>query len=195
MVTNYRDPKNINPAAPSRGQLISDYLLGDSDAEIYTKQISEGGKRYNGYNLLLGTADELWYSSNYADKISVLRNGVYGLSNHLLETPWPKVKRGKEKFLDIIDNGRIDPESLFKILYDEQVAADELLPDTGVGLERERALSSMFIKSPGYGTRCSTVVLVDNENKVTFSERVYDVTSFSHSTKEFTFQIEKILQH
>ena len=191
MVTNYRDPQNINPNAPSRGHLVSDFLIQDGDAEDYLKNISLNGKRYNGFNLILGNVNELWYCSNYKTGIEKLSGGFYGISNHLLETPWPKVVRGKERIKPLLSNAIVDPEALFEILYDEQVAADTMLPNTGLALERERALSSMFIKTDGYGSRCSTVILVDQNDQISFSERVYDFTTFNHSTQNFRFKAGK----
>lgn len=189
LVTNYRDPLNINPTAPSRGQLVSDYLLSDPSAVEYLKAVEKKGKLYNGFNLLAGTPDALYYYSNYREGIEKIPDGVHGLSNHLLDTSWPKVERGKRKFKDLLSSSLIEPNTLFEFLYDEQRAQDIELPDTGIGLERERALSSMFIKTIGYGTRCSTVVLVDNENHVVYAERVYDTDTFRFTTSEFKFQV------
>jgi uncharacterized protein with NRDE domain len=188
MITNYRDPKNINPNAPSRGQLVSDYLTGDSNPSQYLFQLKPVAKKYNGFNLITGTTDELCYFSNYRDGIEQLKPGLYGLSNHLLETPWPKIEKGKIKFAEVVSRA-FTPDDLFRVLTDDQVAPDEKLPDTGIGLDRERVLSSMFIKSPGYGTRCSTVILVDYSNHVFFAERVYDLTTFSFTEKSFTFKV------
>jgi uncharacterized protein with NRDE domain len=187
LVTNYRDPQNINPNAPSRGHLVSDYLIGDESPDRYLEKISTNGKKYNGFNLIVGDADSLWYYSNYREGIRQLDSGFYGLSNHLLETSWPKVLRGKERIKPILAKEVIEPEALFEALYDDKVAEDVLLPQTGLSLERERSLSSMFIKTEGYGSRCSTVVLVDNNDQMLFSERVYDVTNFEYITQ--TFQI------
>lgn len=164
LITNFRDPKNINPDAPSRGQLVSDYLIKEINANDYLKNIEPNAKAYNGFNLLAGTLDELHYLSNYGSGIETLSSGVWGLSNHLLETPWPKIVKGKRKFEQILKQSIITTEALFDMLYDDAPAPDDLLPETGVGLERERMLSSMFIKSPNYGTRCSTVILVDQNN-------------------------------
>lgn len=189
LVTNYRDPANINPHAPSRGQLVSDFLINNDSLEEYLKKVHANGSEYNGFNLLTGNPDELYYLSNYKSGIQKLESGIYGLSNHLLDTPWPKVKRGKEKFGRAVSKSVIDPEVFFEFLYDEQRADDPLLPDTGIGLERERALSSMFIKSDGYGTRCSTIVLIDRKNNVLYSERTYNVATFEHNTLSFQFQI------
>jgi len=189
MVTNFRDPKNINPAAPSRGALVTNYLLSPTTPFDYLEKVRIAGLRYNGFNLLIGGPDELAYFSNYGEGVTGLKEGVYGLSNHLLETPWPKVKRGKEQLLGLLERGLVNESSLFELLYDDLVAPDDLLPDTGIGLERERALSSMFIKTSGYGTRCSTVILVDYDNQVRFSERIFNLQTFDHETRDFSFQI------
>ena len=190
LLTNYRDPQNINPQAPSRGQLVSDFLLTKDDPKTYLEFIERKGRMYNGFNLLVGDADSLWYYSNYREGVTEIPPGYYGLSNHLLETPWPKVIRGKERLKSVFDQPEIDPEDVFEILYDDQRAPDELLPDTGLTLDRERALSSMFIKTENYGSRCSTVVLVDYNNRVLFSERVYDLTTFQFTTQSFQFATE-----
>jgi uncharacterized protein with NRDE domain len=190
MLTNYRDPSNINPAAPSRGQLVSDYLKSDITAESYMHEIEKDGKKYNGFNLILGNPEELWYYSNYRDGVTKLIPGFYGISNHLLESPWPKVLMGKQKIAPTLRQDNIDPELLFEILYDDHVADDDKLPNTGLPLERERALSSMFIKTPNYGSRCSTVVLVDRANEMFFAERVYNLKTFEYKTSTFRFKIQ-----
>lgn len=188
-VTNYRDPKNINPKAPSRGQLVSDYLVDTVSGESYLKKVEPVASRYNGFNLVTGTVNELYYLSNYKNGIVMLNSGLFGLSNHLLETPWPKIQRGKQKMEGLLKLPRPGPSDFFEMLYDDAPAADDVLPDTGVGLERERILSSMFIKSPGYGTRSSTVILVDYANTVLFQERVYDLKTFQFTTRQFEFQV------
>ncbi|MBL7843619.1 MAG: NRDE family protein [Cyclobacteriaceae bacterium] len=190
MVTNYRDLRNLKPVAPSRGQLVSDYLLNGDKPDEYLQAIAKQGHKYNGFNLVVGYPDELYYYSNYKEGIERVPEGIHGLSNHLFNTPWPKVIRGKEKFANAIESTIVDPQELFDLLYDEQIAPDEQLPDTGIGLERERALSSMFIKSPDYGTRCSTVLLIDRDNNVQFTERIYDLNTFDFTQNEFSFAIE-----
>lgn len=188
-VTNFRDPKNINPKAPSRGQLVSDYLEGDRSPHDYISAVEKKAKDYNGFNLVTGNVEELYYLSNYGNGVEKIQSGFHGLSNHLLETPWPKVTRGKEKLRPLLAKTWIDPEELLDALYDDYPAPDARLPDTGVGLERERVLSSMFIKSPGYGSRCSTVVLVDFSDNVVFLERTYDTTTFQYATRTFEFKV------
>lgn len=189
LVTNYRDPASINPNAPSRGQLVSNYLIDVKSPSEYLETIEPNAKQYNGFNLLVGSPDELWYLSNYTAGIQKLQTGIYGLSNHLLDTPWPKVKRGKRKFRELISADLLEPEMLFNFLRDERIANDNQLPNTGVGIERERALSAMFIKMKGYGTRCSTVVLVDKKNCVSYSERIYNVETFEYKTQSIEFEI------
>ncbi|HET9054298.1 MAG TPA: NRDE family protein [Cyclobacteriaceae bacterium] len=189
MVTNYRDLRNIKPAAPSRGALVTDYLLDTESPERYLNRVAEKDRDYNGFNVIAGNPEELWYHSNYKQGVYKLPPGLHGLSNHLLNTPWPKVERGLDKMKKILSSKNVSTDELFAVLFDDVVAADNNLPDTGVGLEWERVLSSMFIKSPGYGTRCSTVVLVDKNNNVRFSERVYDLQTFTHTQKDFDFEI------
>ncbi|HRI78680.1 MAG TPA: NRDE family protein [Cyclobacteriaceae bacterium] len=189
LVTNYRDPQNIRPHAPSRGHLVSDFLEREIHPADYVKEVEGKANLYNGFNLLAGTGEELWYVSNYKKGLIRLEPGIHGLSNHLLDSPWPKVLRGKEKMMVAFQKNDIQPIELMDILYDGVIASDDQLPITGIGLERERALSSMFIKTSGYGTRCSTVILVEQNNHVTFSERVYDVETFQYQTSNFEFDI------
>lgn len=190
MVTNYRDLKNIKTLAPSRGALVTDYLLTNDSPKHYVERVAQKGQAYNGYNLIVGSPEELWYQSNYKQGIYKMPAGLHGLSNHLLDSPWPKVTRGLDKMKNALTDESVDPNKLFSLLMDDQLAPDDQLPDTGVGLERERMLSSMFIKSPGYGTRCSTVVLVDKENHTYFSERVYDLKTFEFSFQNFEFEVD-----
>lgn len=191
MVTNYRDPLNINPKAPSRGHLVSDFLTGNETGLNYIKRVAADGKAYNGFNLILGDTNDLAYYSNYGDGIQKLSPGFYGLSNHLLETAWPKVLRGKEKIRPLLAKPVIDPENILDILYDEETAVDDLLPKTGLPLERERALSSMFIKTEGYGSRCSTVILIDRNDEVLFTERVFNTSTFAPATASFKFSLAR----
>lgn len=191
MVTNYRDLKNLKQHAPSRGHLVSDFLLNGHNPADYLATVSKDGNAYNGFNLVVGFPDALHYYSNYKNGIEKLQDGLHGLSNHLLNTPWPKVERGKKKMQQVLQSKVLEPKVLFELLYDDERAADDKLPDTGVGLERERALSSMFIKSPGYGSRCSTVILVDHSDSVLFTERVYDLQTFDYSENTFEFKIDK----
>jgi len=188
MLTNYRDPANIRKDAPSRGHLVAGYLEQEINADDYTRLVRTKAAQYNGFNMILGTVDDLWYISNYKDGVTKLNNGLYGLSNHLLDSPWPKVVKGKKKLASLLGKSDITTDDLMTLLYDDEIATENL-PRTGVSPELERALSSMFIKTPNYGSRCSTVVLVDQHNKVQFTERVYDLTTFEYKSSQFEFVV------
>jgi uncharacterized protein with NRDE domain len=123
--------------------------------------------------------------------VTPLPPGVYGLSNHLLDTPWPKVVRAKALFEEILSNGKdLSIESFFRLLKDQTVAPDDALPRTGVPLEWERILSPIFITSPSYGTRSSTVLLIDKEDRVTLLDRTFNGSSEPVTTCEFRFVLE-----
>ena len=190
MVTNYRDLEGLKDGAPSRGHLVSDYLSNGESPEHYLKTIQRKASLYNGFNLLVGTADELWYLSNYKNGIEKIKPGFYGISNHLLETPWPKVIRGKELIRPSMLKPEIDANEVLDILQDEQQAPDTQLPKTGLDYTREKAVSSIFIKSPNYGSRSSTLVLADRSGNISFTERVYDLKTFEYSTHTFEFNIK-----
>jgi uncharacterized protein with NRDE domain len=190
-VTNYRDPANVKPEAPSRGKLVSDFLLSDLDSISYLEPIRREKNRYNGFNLILGNRERITWYSNRSDKVAPLPPGVYGVSNHLLDTPWPKVVRAKALFEEILSNGKdLSVESFFRLLKDQTVAPDDTLPRTGVPLEWERILSPIFITSPSYGTRSSTVLLIDKEDRVTFLDRTFNGSSEPVTTCEFRFALE-----
>jgi uncharacterized protein with NRDE domain len=189
MVTNYRDLKNLKTVAPSRGHLVTDFLLSNEHPEKYLKNIEPRASEYNGFNLIVGNVDGLYYLSNYKKGVEKIENGLHGLSNALLDTPWPKVTKGKETMNPLFAQEKIDKEKILKALSDEHQAADNQLPETGVGLDRERMLSSMFIKSPNYGSRCSTVVTIDRNNKVEYTERVYDLKTFEFTQQTFAFEV------
>lgn len=173
-ITNYRDPANMRLDAPSRGLLISNYLAGGQSPFDYLKSILSKSSVYNGFNLLIGDLNGLYYFSNYTKEIIKVPEGIHGLSNHLLNTPWPKVVHGKELLKSALTpSSRPDIEDLFSLLTDCSVPADCQLPDTGVGIALERILSPLFISSPGYGTRCSSVILLETCGRLQFSERTY----------------------
>ena len=192
-ITNYRDPTTLKSNAPSRGELVTRFLLGNASPRAFIDGLAHEGDHYNGFNLVLGTKDGLWWYSNRAKEPRSLGPGYYGLSNHLLDTPWPKVVQSKESFTALLSQeGSPAPEPLFHMLADRRVAPDGDLPDTGVGLEWERILSPIFITSPAYGTRSSTLVLIDDEDRVTFLERIYDRKNRSgQETCQYRFPIEK----
>ncbi|MGB5893708.1 MAG: NRDE family protein [Ignavibacteriaceae bacterium] len=189
-VTNYRDLKNIKEDAPSRGMLTLDFLNDNISAEEYYDNIKPSLQDYNGFNLILGSVDELFYFSTHKNGIKKLEPGIYGLSNATLNTDWPKVKKSKDVLSILLKNDEIHPWELLSILNDTRQAKDEDLPDTGVGMEWEKILSSIFIQSPKYGTRCSTAVVVDIENNFRFAEKTFFGNQGAFSNKDYSFKIK-----
>ena len=191
-ITNYRDPASIKSNAPSRGELVSDFLTGDEKPEEYLVGLDLKAGAYNGFNLIVGVKDQICWYSNCGNGTRSLIPGIYGVSNHLLDTPWPKVSRGKASLENILSNNPItSPEVLFDMLLDRSIPDDDNLPDTGVGLEWERLLSSIFISSPNYGTRSSAILLIDRNNHVTFMERTHIPGQDSSREVLFEFPIEE----
>jgi uncharacterized protein with NRDE domain len=162
-LTNYRDPSRVLPDAPSRGQLVGTYLREVESARAALERLAAQAGAYNGFNLLLGDGEGLFYYSNLTGGYRALKPGLHGLSNHLLDTGWPKLRRGLAKLREVLDQrSNPDPDDLLSLLTDRTPAPDNELPNTGVPLEWERWLSPMFIEAPGYGTRSSTVLLVSD---------------------------------
>ncbi|MEE9910309.1 MAG: NRDE family protein [Deltaproteobacteria bacterium] len=186
-ITNYRDPASWKADAPSRGKLVSRYLTGASTAEKYLKTISRQAAQYNGFNLLLGDSENLFVYSNRGTA-QKLKAGIHGVSNHLLDSPWPKVVRGKKLLkAALAKKGKDLEEALFGLLEDRRIPPDSQLPDTGVNLEWERMLSPMFITSPVYGTRSSTILLLGRNKRIKFMEKVYDGEKEPWMTSRFSF--------
>lgn len=190
-ITNFRDLKTHKDDAPSRGNITLNFLINDIHPEDYYNELKTDLHIFNGFNLILGSIDELYYFSNKIDGIKKIESGVHGISNALLNTPWQKVEKSKQHLKKLIDQQEIHPWEVLNILNDTTIAKDDELPDTGVGLELERLLSPVFIKTEKYGTRCSTVVMVDKENNVKFVEKSYFNGIGTFSNKEFNFSINK----
>jgi uncharacterized protein with NRDE domain len=195
-VTNFRDPGFAQKAdAPSRGALVADFLRGSGDAEAYARELAARAAAYNGFNLLVGDEGGLFYLSNRAEGVRRLEPGVYGLSNHLLDTPWPKVVRARRAMGDALAaaGGAADgwESGLWEMLADRVIAADDDLPDTGVGSERERLLSPPFIRSDVYGTRASTVMTMAHDGEVNFVERSVVPGEEGWTESRHAFRIER----
>lgn len=171
VITNVRDARGELTDAPSRGEIIPEYLAQQDDAERFAHRLARHADRYNGFNLLVGDASTLMYVSNRDGAPRKLSPGVYGLSNAPLGTTWPKVKRAEEILAELLAADQIEPSALLTLLSDAERPSDELLPDTGVGLEWERLLSSIFIQTSDYGTCASTAFLVESSGRATFVER------------------------
>ncbi|MFC5602503.1 NRDE family protein [Sporosarcina koreensis] len=173
-LTNYRDPSEQKKNVKSRGEIVTDFLDSDMPADEFLKSLQQKRAEYAGFNVIVGTADELFYYSNIENEVKKISPGTHGLCNHFLDTPWPKVVKGKTDLRKLVEQNRvIQPGELFDIMLDAEPFPDEQLPVTGVGQQLERVLSSLFIKSEGYGTRSSTVLLINHENNITFVERTY----------------------
>ena len=169
-LTNFRDPSRIDPKAPSRGALVADFLAGQQDATDYAHMLEASGARYNGFNILMTDGRCLCWYSNIGNRSRVLSPGIYGVSNDLLDTPWPKVRDAKSA-LGVALTALPDDKALFELLRDDRIHPDDQLPRTGVSLELERMLSAAFIVGQDYGTRSSTVVTISSGGRTCLDER------------------------
>jgi uncharacterized protein with NRDE domain len=189
-VTNYRQGQRESEAPRSRGHLVSDFLKKEIGAQDHMERVHRESDLYNGFNLLAYDAGGLFYYSNREGRIRSLRPGVYGLSNHLLDTPWPKVVSSKSAFGALLRSEASElTDHLFALLADRTRPTEELLPATGIGKEWERLLSSAFIESPDYGTRSSTVVLLGRDGSILFVERSFGPGGRAGAEMRFEFQI------
>lgn len=171
-VTNYRDGSAPKTAPRSRGELAAAFLRGTDEPRAYLGGVAARGSDYGAFTLIVSDLERMHWISNRGRGIGEVAPGVHGLSNHLFDTPWPKVMRGKQRVSALMTAK--EPElirGLLDALADRTAAPDPELPDTGVGLQRERELSPAFIAGERYGTRASTVLLVSRSNEVMCVER------------------------
>ncbi|MBF4693708.1 NRDE family protein [Fusibacter ferrireducens] len=173
-LTNHRNFKLNRENQSSRGELTVDYLRGNMSALEYLECARKKRNQYNPYNLVAGTVDELYFYSNVEDHIVKVESGIHGLSNAFLDTAWYKVEKAKKRLKGLIEQDQLDLEACFEILKDSEIPADAYLPDTGIEIALERDLSSIFIDLETYGTIYQTVILVDQEDQVTYVERYLD---------------------
>lgn len=189
-VTNYRDPTRQLTDPPSRGGLVAGFLKDQSlSAEELQHTLNRDGRHYDGFNLLYGTIENLHYFTNRGGSSGPVSSGLHGISNHLLDTRWPKLTVGRSRLKDLLQYNRIDPEKIFEALSDSTPFAYRVLPDTGIGPERERLLSPIFITDESYGTRSTTVLLVDRDGGVTFIERTFDHTRTILTAQRYSFRV------
>jgi uncharacterized protein with NRDE domain len=172
--------------ARSRGLLTREFLLGDEDAERYAGRVASQADRYAGFNLLVGDGRSVLYVTNRSPMTQSVGPGVHGLSNHLLDTTWPKVRNGRVRMTALLGE---DPDALvgalFDLLADRTQASDDDLPSTGVTLDWERRLSASFVVADGYGTRASTVVVVGADGAIRFEERSFGAGGTEIGQKSF----------
>lgn len=189
-VTNYREAGAMSGAPRSRGELAAAFLHARSSPAAYLADLGHNARQFGGFNLLVGDPTGLWYFSNRDPDGAprALEPGLYGLSNALLDTPWPKVERGRAALDKALSEGLTHPR-LLEILRDRARAEDSDLPRTGVSRRLERLLSSRFIRSPFYGTRASTALSIDAGNNVAVTEQVFGRMGLPRGHQVFRFSL------
>ncbi|MBL8522361.1 MAG: NRDE family protein [Betaproteobacteria bacterium] len=188
-LTNFRDPSDRKTDAPSRGALVLDFLSGELSPYRYLRELRKTADHYQGFNLLLGDLESLFYFSSRIGEILGVPPGVHALSNHTLNEPWPKVESAKSA-LEAALRAKVPWEArqmaIYNLLSSEDRPVDSALPDTGVGLEWERVLSPPLIVTDAYGTRCSIVLTVDATHHLQFTEYTRDRTGGVTNTAAFS---------
>lgn len=192
VITNVRNPTSVDPAAPSRGHLVSNFLTSTDAPMTFARALQATADAYNGFNLLVGTPETCAYVSNQREAPETVDPGVHGLSNATLDVSWPKTDYAKDALRRRSDpdngTGDVSVEGLFDMLDHRKRFPQETLPDTGVGDTLESMLSPLFIESKHYGTRASTVLLISHDGTVTFAERTFE-KGVPSRTRVFTFEI------
>ena len=188
-LTNFRDPQARRTDAPSRGMLVTELLESNAPIEARLAELERIGSRYNPFNVLFSDGERLGVYESTRAAGRELEPGIYGLSNHLLDTPWPKVQRAKSRLATAIESLTDDAAPILELLRDDRPAPDEELPRTGVNLEWERMLSSAFIRSADYGTRCSTVVRIDRNGDAQFDEWTWDPAGGESGRTSLRFRV------
>jgi len=188
-LTNYRDPEQRQAAAPSRGALVTCMLESNASTSSMLAHLSQVGPAYNAFNVIFSDGRDLCIYESTRGAGRLLAPGIYGLSNHLLDTPWPKVKHAKNRLEAALAHAD-DTGPLLALLRDDRPAADEELPRTGVSLEWERLLSSAFVRAPDYGTRCSTIIRVDQRRRAYFDEWSWDSAGADAGKASVQFDLE-----
>ncbi|HVE51726.1 MAG TPA: NRDE family protein [Casimicrobiaceae bacterium] len=191
LLTNVRNPARHDPSAPSRGSLVPQVLLDARPLADAVESVRIDGRNHNGFNLIAGDTREMFWISNRSERARALAAGVYGVSNALLDEPWPKVERVKAALRAWMSEDCDDLERLFDALADRSIASDETLPSTGVSLEWERMLSAPFIVEERYGTRSSSVVTIGRSGNVRFVERSFDAKGAIVGETEQRFSVDR----
>ncbi len=188
-LTNYRNGA-ARADAPSRGRRGTEVLEGGSSVADSLERLRVVGPRYSPFNMLLSDGERLGVYESAGGHGRELGPGVYGLSNHLLDTPWPKVRHAKSRLSSALTDLH-DETAILRLLRDDRPAPDDELPRTGVRLEWERLLSSAFIRADGYGTRCTTVFRIDCEGTAQFDEWTWDGSGAETGRRTFRFDVHK----
>jgi uncharacterized protein with NRDE domain len=185
-LTNYRDPEQRRETAPSRGALVPLLLRSNTTTSQMLEYLRDIGDAYNGFNVIFSDGSNLAVYESVRGAGRELGAGIYGLSNHLLDTPWPKVQNAKSRLSEALAQMPQTPATL-ELLRDSRPAPDEELPRTGVSLEWERLLSSAFVRAGDYGTRCSTIVRIDRSGQGYFDEGTWDPQGAAAGSASFRF--------
>ncbi len=188
-ITNYRGLQPAPAEARSRGMLTLDFLAGSAAPADYLQAICDSGARYAGFNLLVGDARGLYYLTNVEGRVLALSPGIHSISNGLLDSGWPK-QRSAEARLAAALTDPADHDALAETVSDRSTAADRELPDTGVALELERALSPQFIAMPEYGTRATTTLAVHQSGSVEMHERDFHAGGVAGERRSLKFELE-----
>ncbi|GGW95604.1 NRDE family protein [Alteromonas halophila] len=172
-ITNVRAANAQRDNAKSRGELVTQSLC-DPSHQTLSARLRQSREKYQGYNLLFGDINALQVYNNIEDRLQEVSPGIHGLSNATLNAPWPKVTRGMQSLSEYCQHSEcIVPQDLFALLRNDEQADDDRLPDTGISKEWEKRLSSIFIQSPDYGTRASTIILVNQDLQLYWHERQF----------------------
>ncbi len=191
-ITNYREPQHPEGRMRhSRGHLVRDYLTGREAAADYAAHLAARGQDYRGFNLLLGEPGALLHVSNRSDRAIEVSAGCHGLSNHLLDTDWPKVHWGRARLEALLEQDRIDPEALLELLANRNILPGDEPPGADPGLSPERITRQAFIVSPEYGTRSSTALLIDRDGEAVFVERQFDSAGAHSGTRSYQFELAR----
>ena len=187
-VTNFSEPPPEPLPPRSRGALVSDFLIGLEDPAPYLQRVADHASEYRGFNLLAGHWSNLWYYSNRIAEPQKLAPGTYGLSNHLLDTAWPKVRRGKSALAAFEEaEQHPDVDELLELLADDTQPGDQELRAAGLQPDAARRVAPCFIRGQVYGTRASTVVLWHRSGRVQFSEVSFDASGQAQGRVDFEF--------
>lgn len=173
-ITNYRDPSRPETGQLSRGEIVQHFLISTQSADDFISTLRQKKDLYGGFNVLLYDGKQMQHYNNIFDERNTVEKGIHSLSNATLNTPWPKVTCAKDALAAANKQNQLAVNDIIALLANKEIARDEVLPDTGVGIHLERALSASFVKMPNYGTRCSTAIIYDTNGQIKFLERTYE---------------------
>lgn len=189
-VTNFGEARRPKAQQSSRGLLVTGFLDSALAPVDYLDTID--GDAYAGFNLIVGGPEGVAYLSNREDGIRQLVPGTYGLSNTLLDGPWHKIERSKERLLRLLDQDRVNETELMRLMEDQQRAAADKVETGRFDFETAHALTAPFIVLPNYGTRCTTVLLADREGNWRFAERRFGAGGDTKGESRFSFRAETL---